>query len=88
MALVQGHCGVQSAKGVFRMQHAWTGSTGEQIFEGYMSFNVRHSALYQRKGHGEGSKFGFPFWGVRVRRDAEGKKIGLDAPEHAEVCEC
>ncbi|KAJ7446072.1 hypothetical protein FB451DRAFT_1412435 [Mycena latifolia] len=33
--LARGHCGVQAASGVFRMQHAWTGSVGEQIFEGY-----------------------------------------------------
>ncbi|KAJ7434730.1 hypothetical protein FB451DRAFT_1063161, partial [Mycena latifolia] len=86
--LARGHCGVQAASGVFRMQHAWTGSGGEQIFEGYMSFNVAHSALYQRKGHGSGDEIDFAFWAVRARRDAQGREIGLKETEHAEGCEC
>ncbi|KAJ7172823.1 hypothetical protein C8R43DRAFT_1058272 [Mycena crocata] len=76
--LAHDHCGVQSASGVFRMQHAWTGSAGEEVFEGYMSFNVVHSAMYKRKRHGSGLKVDFAFWAVRARRDAHGKEIGLE----------
>ncbi|KAF7337775.1 hypothetical protein MSAN_02251300 [Mycena sanguinolenta] len=79
----EGHCGVQSASGVFRMQLAYTGKddAGNEvnIFEGYLSFNVSYSGLYRRKGHGNGDKIGFPFWAVRARRDAAGKEIGLEA---------
>ncbi|KAJ6520460.1 hypothetical protein C8R45DRAFT_1120919 [Mycena sanguinolenta] len=79
----EGHCGVQSASGVFRMQLAYTGKddAGNEvnIFEGYLSFDVSHSGLYRRKGHGSGDKIGFPFWAVRARRDAAGKEIGLEA---------
>ncbi|KAJ7699557.1 hypothetical protein B0H17DRAFT_863455, partial [Mycena rosella] len=70
--LADAHCGVQSAGGVFRMKHAWTGKgqaqdgTDVDIFEGYLSFNVVHSALYRRKGHGSGDKIGFAFWAVRA----------------------
>ncbi|KAJ7770263.1 hypothetical protein DFH07DRAFT_1058070 [Mycena maculata] len=78
--LAEDHCGIQSASGVFRMQHAWTGAVDGQdieIFEGYLSFNVVHSGLYRRKGHGGGSNSAFGFWAVRARRDANGKEIGL-----------
>ncbi|KAF8168999.1 hypothetical protein K438DRAFT_1730373 [Mycena galopus ATCC 62051] len=82
--LAEDHCGVQSASGVFRMKHAWTGrGTGAKaqdvdIFEGFLSFNVAHSGLYRRKGHGSGDKIKFAFWAVRARRDAAGLEIGLD----------
>ncbi|KAJ7779432.1 hypothetical protein DFH07DRAFT_910827 [Mycena maculata] len=82
-ALAQGHCGVQSASGVFRMKHAWTGpgtaAAGKDvdIFEGYLSFNVVHSGLYRRKGHGGGDKIDFAFWAVRARQNAAGLEIGL-----------
>ncbi|KAJ7436881.1 hypothetical protein B0H11DRAFT_2255787 [Mycena galericulata] len=82
-ALAEEHCGVQSASGVFRMKHSWTGkgagAAGEDvdIFEGYLSFKVVHSGLYRRKGHGSGDKIDFAFWAVRARRDAAGLEIGL-----------
>lgn len=82
-ALAKGHCGVQSASGVFRMKHAWTGrgarGAGEdvEILEGYLSFNVVHGGMYRRKGHGAGDKIGFAFWAVRARRDAADLEIGL-----------
>ncbi|KAJ7319272.1 hypothetical protein DFH08DRAFT_390120 [Mycena albidolilacea] len=75
------HCGVASAEGVFRMQRVWTeerGGKGVELWEGYLSFNVVHSGLYKRKRHGAGQKLGFAFWGVRGRKDGEGKEIGLN----------
>ncbi|KAJ6455322.1 hypothetical protein C8R47DRAFT_1082776 [Mycena vitilis] len=78
--LAMSHCGVQSAGGVFRMQRAWTGKRGGdtvEVWEGYLSFNVVHSGLYKRKRHGGGQAIGFPFWGVRARKDEAGKEIGL-----------
>ncbi|KAJ7825371.1 hypothetical protein B0H14DRAFT_2820537 [Mycena olivaceomarginata] len=75
------HCGVASAEGVFRMQRVWTGERGGkgvELWEGYLSFNVVHSGLYKRKRHGAGQKLGFAFWGVRGRKDGEGKEIGLN----------
>ncbi|KAJ7137221.1 hypothetical protein C8R46DRAFT_1234604 [Mycena filopes] len=58
-ALEESNCGVQSAGGVFRMQRAWTGERrGKEVevFEGYLSFDVVHSAMYKRKGHGSGGE--------------------------------
>ncbi|KAJ7472421.1 hypothetical protein B0H11DRAFT_1811790 [Mycena galericulata] len=79
--LAEDRCGIQSASGIFRMKHAWTGKSvdGEEIeiFEGYLSFNVVHSGMYRRKGHGAGSKSAYAFWAVRARRDADGTEIGL-----------
>ncbi|KAJ7813148.1 hypothetical protein B0H14DRAFT_3150067 [Mycena olivaceomarginata] len=79
--LVEDHCGVASAEGVFRMHRVWTGERGGkavELWEGYLSFDVVHSGLYRRKGHGSGRKLGIAFWGVRGRRDESGKEIGLD----------
>ncbi|KAJ7182818.1 hypothetical protein C8R43DRAFT_968151 [Mycena crocata] len=80
-ALAEDHCGIQSAAGVFRMKHAWTGDDGDggevDIFEGYLSFKVVYSGLYRRKGHGGGSNHPFAFWAVRARRDENGVEIGL-----------
>jgi hypothetical protein len=81
MALADDRCGVQSASGIFKMKRVWTklNSDGEfvELFEGFLSFNVTHSSLYRRKGHGSGSKVKFAFWGVRARTDGAGKEIGL-----------
>lgn len=80
-ALGEGHCGVQSAGGVFRMQRAWVEERKEhaaEIWEGYLSFDVRFSGMYKRKGHGSGQKIGFPFWAVRARKGPDGKEIGLE----------
>ncbi|KAJ6585815.1 hypothetical protein B0H19DRAFT_1110808 [Mycena capillaripes] len=80
-ALMDGHCGVRAAGGVFRMQRAWSEERGGQtveVWEGYLSFDVRYSAMYKRKGHGDGEKIGFPFWAVRARKGQDGKEIGLD----------
>ncbi|KAJ7725252.1 hypothetical protein B0H14DRAFT_3899885 [Mycena olivaceomarginata] len=79
--LVEDHCGVASAEGVFRMHRVWIGERGGkavELWEGYLSFDVVHSGLYKRKGHGSGRKLGIAFWGVRGRRDENGKEIGLD----------
>lgn len=80
-ALAEGHCGIQSASGVFKMKRVWTKGNLEgdfmELFEGFFSFNVSHSAMYRRKGHGGGEKVKFAFWGVRARRDNTGKEIGL-----------
>ncbi|KAJ6630423.1 hypothetical protein B0H10DRAFT_1727665, partial [Mycena sp. CBHHK59/15] len=63
-------CGIQAASGVFQMKHAWTGKNkdGEevQIFEGFLSFNIVHSAMYRHKGHGNGDKHNFAFWAIRA----------------------
>ena len=48
-----------------------------KLFEGFVSFNVSYSGLYKRKGHGNGEKIKFAFWGVRAPRDKAGKEIGL-----------
>ncbi|KAF7369196.1 hypothetical protein MVEN_00247000 [Mycena venus] len=81
LELADSNCGIQSAAGVFRMKHVWTGKGVEgrdvEIFEGYMSFKVAHSGLYKRKGHGSGNNRVFAFWAVRGRRDADGEEIGL-----------
>ncbi|KAJ6598237.1 hypothetical protein DFH09DRAFT_1022544 [Mycena vulgaris] len=81
LKLAEDHCGIQSASGVFRMKHACTvkGPDGAEveIFEGYFSFDVAHSGLYKRKGHGGGRKSNFAFWAVRARRDTDGVEIGL-----------
>ncbi|KAK6981767.1 hypothetical protein R3P38DRAFT_3459856 [Favolaschia claudopus] len=74
--LATDHCGVDEAEGVFRMQRAGSAS----IWEGFLSFNVSHSWMYQRKGHGRGQKSGFPFWAVRAKKDDNGDEIGLEAP--------
>ncbi|KAJ7618030.1 hypothetical protein FB45DRAFT_1103402 [Roridomyces roridus] len=76
-ALTEDHCGVSSASGVFRMKLAWTGEDGAEIFEGFLSFNVKYSGLYKRKGHGSGGKLEFPFWAVRARKGDDGKEISL-----------
>ncbi|KAJ7270629.1 hypothetical protein B0H12DRAFT_1008888, partial [Mycena haematopus] len=80
-ALAEGHCGVQRAGGVFRMQRAWGGEragNAVELWEGYLSFDVVYSGMYRRKGNGNGESIGFPFWGVRARKDADGKEIGLN----------
>ncbi|KAJ7779236.1 hypothetical protein B0H16DRAFT_1502007 [Mycena metata] len=78
----ESHCGIQSAGGVFRMKHAWTGKGVDgadvEIFEGYFSFRVAYSGLYRRKGHGSGGERAFAFWAVRARRNAAGEEIGLN----------
>jgi hypothetical protein len=80
-ALAESHCGIQSASGVFKMKRVWTklNSDGEyvELFEGFVSFNVSHSGLYKRVGHGSGQKTKFAFWGVRAGKDSFGKEIGL-----------
>ncbi|KAJ7097619.1 hypothetical protein C8R44DRAFT_949158 [Mycena epipterygia] len=52
--LAEDHCGSQSATGVFRMKHAWTGEGAEgtnvEIFEGFLSFNVVHSGCTSARG--------------------------------------
>ncbi|KAJ7705595.1 hypothetical protein B0H17DRAFT_1126392 [Mycena rosella] len=82
LELAEDHCGIQSAAGVFRMKYVCTVKDEDgadvQIFEGYFSFNVAHSGLYKRKGHGSGSKSSFAFWAVRARRDEAGVEIGLE----------
>jgi hypothetical protein len=80
-ALAESHCGAQRADGVFRMQRAWSGERAGkpvELWEGYLSFDVVYSGMYSRKGHGNGEKIGFPFWGVRARKNLDGKEIGLD----------
>ncbi|KAJ7489185.1 hypothetical protein FB451DRAFT_684403 [Mycena latifolia] len=81
LELAEDHCGIQSASGVFRMKYACTvqaaDGTDVQIFEGFFSFNVSHSGMYKRKGHGSGPKSNFAFWAVRARRDTAGVEIGL-----------
>ncbi|KAK7032677.1 hypothetical protein R3P38DRAFT_2699993 [Favolaschia claudopus] len=81
--LATDHCGVDEAEGVFRMQRAWVGERDGkdvEMWEGFLSFNVSHSGMYRRKGHGGGQKSGFPFWAVRARKDDNGDEIGLEAP--------
>lgn len=74
------HCGIQSASGVFKMKRVWTklnpGGELVELFEGFMSFNVSHSGIYRKKGHGNGEKTKFAFWGVRARVQ-DGKEVGL-----------
>ncbi|KAJ7100753.1 hypothetical protein B0H15DRAFT_460183 [Mycena belliarum] len=81
LELEDDHCGIQSATGDFRMKYASSvrGADGAdvEIFEGYFAFDVAHSGMYKRKGHGAGRKSKFAFWAVRARRDAAGVEIGL-----------
>ena len=83
MELANSHCGIQSASGVFKMKRMWTKPNpdvdGEfvELFEGFVSFDVSYSGLYRRKGHGNGNSIEFAFWGVRSRKDKDGKEIGL-----------
>ncbi|KAJ7080106.1 hypothetical protein C8R44DRAFT_584530, partial [Mycena epipterygia] len=76
-----GHCGIQSAGGVHEAcvdgRRRGTGRMWISLRDIYMSFNVVHSGLYRRKGHGNGEKIDFAFWAVRARRDATGIEIGL-----------
>lgn len=81
MGLVGGRCGIQSASGIFKMKRVWTklNSDGEfvELFEGFVSFNVRYNSMYTTSGFENGSKVKFAFWGVRARTDSVGKEIGL-----------
>jgi len=76
-------CGIKSASGVFKIKRVWTKPNpdvdGEfvELFEGFMSFKVSYGALYRRNGHGNGNNIKFAFWGVRARKDNDGKEIGL-----------
>ncbi|KAF8555439.1 hypothetical protein OG21DRAFT_904431 [Imleria badia] len=77
-------CGIQSAEGVFKIKRVWaTEEDGavKELFEGFFSFNVSYSGLYRRKGHGNGEKYEFAFWGVRAMKDSTGKEIGLGPTE-------
>jgi hypothetical protein len=83
MQFIDSHCGIDYASGVFKIKRVWTKPNpdvdGEfvELFEGFVSFNVSYSGLYRRKGHGPGSDIEFAFWGVRARKDDNGKEIGL-----------
>jgi len=83
MELADSHCGIQSASGAFKIKRVWTKPNpdvdGEfaELFEGFVSFDVSYSGLYRRKGHGNGDSVEFAFWGVRARKDKDGKEIGL-----------
>ncbi|KAH7908985.1 hypothetical protein BJ138DRAFT_1067862 [Hygrophoropsis aurantiaca] len=74
------NCGITSGTGVFKMKRVWAGTSAngqQELFEGYFSCKVKYSAIYKRKGHGNGEDFNFSFWGVKALRDKDGKEIGL-----------
>ncbi|OBZ75660.1 hypothetical protein A0H81_04472 [Grifola frondosa] len=75
------HCGLASGSGVFKLTPVWQKHTSsgevQELYEGYISFNVKYSSLYSRKGFGSGDKFACSFWAVHARKDKDGKEIGL-----------
>ncbi|KAK0446526.1 uncharacterized protein EV420DRAFT_1483962 [Desarmillaria tabescens] len=79
--IVDGGCGIQSARGKFTMKRVWTKANPDgsliELFEGFFSLMISYSSLYRRKGHGNGDDTEFAFWAVRARKDANGKEIGL-----------
>lgn len=83
MELADSHCGIDFASGVFKIKRAWTKPNADadggfvELFEGFVSFDVSYSGIYRRKGHGNGDNIEFAFWGVRARKDKDGKEIGL-----------
>lgn len=82
MSLVDDHCGIQSASGVFKVKRMWTtkvASSGDfaELFAGYLSFNVSYSGIYRRKGHGTGQNHKWGFWAIRARRGDDGMEVGL-----------
>jgi hypothetical protein len=77
------HCGIKSASGVFKIKRVWTKPNpdvdGEfvELFEGFVSFKVSYTGWYRRKGYSDGGNTKFAFWGVRARKDNDGKEFGL-----------
>ncbi|PBK64117.1 hypothetical protein ARMSODRAFT_941384 [Armillaria solidipes] len=80
--IIDGGCGIQSARGKFMMKRVWTKANPDgsliELFEGFFSLMISYSSLYKRKGHGSGDDTEFAFWAVRARKDANGKEIGLN----------
>ncbi|KAG6845278.1 hypothetical protein H0H87_011429 [Tephrocybe sp. NHM501043] len=70
LVLATSDCGVTSVSGDFKMTTVpvWKGANGEDIYEGYVKFNVQYE-LYARKGHGRGTSMNFEFWAIRSMED-------------------
>ncbi|KAK7440407.1 hypothetical protein VKT23_017045 [Stygiomarasmius scandens] len=82
LCIQDGGCGINSSSGDFCMTRVWkkVDSNGQtvELFEGALEFDVSYSGLYSNKGHGNGNDANFGFWGVRARKDQDGKEIGLE----------
>jgi hypothetical protein len=74
-------CGIKSSKGVFKMKRVWAKLTPEgaleELFEGFFSFSVSFDSLYKKAGHGNGARYKYAFWAIRVSTGTDGSDVEL-----------
>ncbi|KAH9484714.1 hypothetical protein JR316_0001614 [Psilocybe cubensis] len=72
LVIEDGGCGIASSSGSISMHPMWrkVEKNGDilELFEGTLTFRVKYSSMYSRRGHGSGQNETIDFWAVRGRK--------------------